>query len=132
MLHLNIILTLHALSALLFAFLLILVPGPFAAWLGAATPVSTDVEDFCRLAGLYMVGVAILTWFTRTTPSRYARRLVVGAMFGLQVVGVLVGFLIVMPNGKLFAIVFYGLFAVLYLYIILLRPQDMDGPYPSP
>jgi hypothetical protein len=93
----------------------------------------TDIAiDFARLYGVCLVGVAVVTWLGRGSPSKYARRLVVTAMFILQIVGLVVAFTIHYPTAKSLSIFFFGLFALLYLYVLLLRQSDIEGPYPAP
>jgi FtsH-binding integral membrane protein len=131
--HLNLIFLIHTAFALLFAFGLLIDPVFLAGFMGVPSGHMTGAaKDFARLYAVCLVSIAVVTWLARDSPSKYARGLAVKSMFLLQIVGLLVAFTLHYPTAKALSIFFYALFALLYLYILLFRQKDIEGPYPPP
>ena len=127
--QLNLLFLLHALSAALFGLVLLLVPGWFATQLGVPSADVTDIAvDFARLFSVCCFGIALLTWMTRASPSKYARRVVVISMFILELVGLVVAFTLHYTLAKYFTIFVFAIFTLAYLYILLFRQMDIEGP----
>lgn len=123
--QLNLVFLLHSLSALLYAFLLLLFPAWLASTLGIpAADVTPIAIDFARLYGVCCLGIAVITWLGRTTASLPGRRAILIAMLVLETAGFLVGFTIHYPLARAFTIVFYLLFVLMYVYIWIFRKDD--------
>jgi hypothetical protein len=131
--HLNIVFVVHSFVAALSAFILLIVPKAFVVALGVPASDVTDIAiDFARLYSVCLVAIAILTWLARGSPSKYARRLAVTSMFLAQLVGLVVSYTIHYPIPRVLCLLSYGLFAFMYVYILLFRQADIEGPYPAP
>jgi hypothetical protein len=122
---LNLVFLLHALSSVLFAVPLLLVPAWLIGLLTGGAPVNPLAEDLARLYGVGLVLITVVTWMARSSPSSNARRIVVISMLVNEALGAVVSLTIHFPLARWVAVISYLLFAVAYAYILLFRPRDI-------
>ncbi len=122
---LNLIFFLHALSSIPFAALLLFEPDILAQLLTGAT-ISEEGKIFARLYGGCLVLVAHTAFRAQLAFSFYARELALWVLLVQQLLGLLISLTFVaFPAAFWLSFLLFLVFAIGYLYILLLRPSDI-------